>query len=326
MDTKTSDIIPSSPAAVNRGVELETLINDWYLHLELQARAGEISENTGATYRRGWGRFQAWLVNAGITQVDSDVVLDWIASLRQAGSTPNSIDTWLAGVRAFFAWAAGARRLTTNPTQGVKGIKRGGTTQRHLKDILTDEEVIRVLAVPERSTRSGARDYAMLVLKAYCAVRDVELQRADLADLRTPGGECVLYVQGKGHQSADDFVVLPPVAESAVYDWLAVRGNKPGALFVALGNRGRGNRLSLRFIRGMVKACYLAAGVRGDRKTSHSLRHTAISNAIQHGAPLQKVRSMARHARIDTTMIYVHESDRVSDPAENYIKYDARAR
>ena len=88
------------------------------------------------------------------------------------------------------------------------------------------------------------------------------------------------------------------------------------------GRLGLGQRLSLRSIRRIVKQAYRLAGVRGEGKTSHSLRHTAITSAIRHGAPLPKVQSMARHANLNTTMIYYHEVDRVEDPAEGYVDYE----
>jgi len=94
-----------------------------------------------------------------------------------------------------------------------------------------------------------------------------------------------------------------------------------GALFTSLSNRGRDERLSLRAIRGIVKAAYKAAGVVGKNKTTHSLRHTAITTAVKRGAPVQKVQAMARHANISTTMIYYHETDRVENPAEEFIQY-----
>ena len=68
-----------------------------------------------------------------------------------------------------------------------------------------------------------------------------------------------------------------------------------------------------------------AAAIHGANKTTHSLRHTAISAAIRHGAPAKKVRGISRHASLDTLMIYYHEADRIDDPAEQYINYDERS-
>jgi len=130
-------------------------------------------------------------------------------------------------------------------------------------------------------------------------------------------------VHGKGRYEADEVIVITLEAESVLRDWLSARGDKPGALFVGLGNRNR-DRLSLRAFRGIVKAAFKAAGVVGDNKTTHSLRHTAITSAVKNGAPIQAVQSMARHANITTTMIYYHATDRITRPAEDFIRYEAR--
>jgi integrase/recombinase XerC/integrase/recombinase XerD len=302
--------------------QIAVLMRDWQAHLALQVDSGEISPATRSAYLRGWDKFWSWLEAQEPQPVDIQTIRRWTAGLRSAGIKPNSINVWLAGVRAFFAWAVSARRLASDPTAGVRGAKRKGTARGHLRQALTDAEVRRVLAIPERDKPLGRRDYAILALKAYTGLRDIELQRADLADLRTRGGRMVLSVQGKGRETKDEFAVIAhPDAEDALYDWLAARGETPGPLFFSLSNHAKGERLTLRSIRRIVKRAYRLAGVQGSGKTSHSLRHTAITSAIRHGAPLPKVQSMARHASLNTTMIYYHEIDRVEDPAEGYVDY-----
>jgi len=59
----------------------------------------------------------------------------------------------------------------------------------------------------------------------------------------------------------------------------------------------------------------------GDNKTTHSLRHSAITNAIRNGASPMQVQAMARHSSFDTTLNYVHEVDRIDNPAEDLISY-----
>jgi integrase len=56
-------------------------------------------------------------------------------------------------------------------------------------------------------------------------------------------------------------------------------------------------------------------------KTTHSLRHSAITSAIRNGATPLQVQSMARHKSFDTTMNYYHEVGRTANPAEDLINY-----
>lgn len=319
MATSKGALIVADRKAIERGADVRALAQEWTAHLATQARAGEIADATRKTYVIGLEKFLTWCARR--QSVNDDAVREWIADERAHGRKPATVNTWLAGVRSFFAWAAGARRLSYNPTNGVKGAKRKGTRTKHAREALTDREVLRVLSAPDRKTNEGARDAAILSLMAYTAARTSDLQRADLADLKTKDNRLVLEVQGKGRQEKDEVLVIAhPEAEGALRDWLSVRGDTPGALFVSLSHRSHGARLSARAFR-RLKDYFKVAGVRGN-KTLHSLRHTAITNAVRHGAPVQKVREMARHANLETTMIYYHETDRIENPAERFITYN----
>lgn len=294
--------------------------------LDLRVRAGELSTNAATTYLRGSKRFITWLEQQESRAVEADTIRAWKADLAKTeyepGKTysPATINLWLAGVKALFGWATERGKLSYNPAALIKGASRKGTKKHHKREVLTPSEMRRVLSIPD-TTKQGLRDKAILALMAYTGVRSIEVHRADYKDLHTQGGRLVLFVQGKGHIEADDFVVIAnPNLESALSAWLAVRGKQGGALFCSLSNRSQDERLSLRALRFIVKDYFAKAGVVGNKST-HSLRHTAITTAIQAGAPLQKVMSMSRHANIDTLMIYAHEIDRLEQPAEELITY-----
>ena len=299
-------------------IDLTAFISEWLNNLQQRVDAQEISADTATAYRRGCDKFLVWLAQQ---QPTSDTIRQWKAELLKAGTRPASVNAWLAGVRSFFSWLAEVGQIPFDPTQAIKGATRKGTKKRHVREALTDSEARRVMAKPNRETSEGIRDYAMLTVMLYTAARGIELHRADIADLRTTQGKLVLFVQGKGHMEKDDMLVLTGEAESAMRAWLTVRGKVAGALFTSLSNRTKGERLSRRALREIVKEYFDAAGVHGN-KTTHSLRHTAITSAIRHGAPAEKVRGMSRHASLDTLMIYYHEADRIDDPAEQYISYD----
>lgn len=314
-------LVIAQPHPIPANTNIYTLLDEWLALIERQVEAGELAANTRDTYQVGLRRFVEWV--EGHRTLTDNLIIDWKAALLKDGLRPNTVNTWLAAVRSFFAWATAARRIPYNPAADIKGARRKGTAQRHLRETLTNSEINRVLAQPDLTTDIGKRDCAILHLMAYTAARTIELHRADLANLSTEAGRLVLYVRGKGHVEADELIVIAhSAAQNAIHTWLAKRGDEPGALFTSLSQRSRGGRLSLRSFRELIKGYYRAAGVHGQRKTAHSLRHTAISNAVRHGAPVEKAQSMARHANVSTTMIYVHETDRVEHPAEDFINYE----
>lgn len=308
------------PKDITSEKDVLQVVQDWHTALKLQVDAGDISEMTAASYKRGVDKFLTWCDLVQIQDIDSDTIQSWKASLK--GYKANTINAWLSGVRSFFGWAVGRRLMVVNPAEGVKGAKRKDTSKRHRREALTDKEVRRLLAQPDTSTTEGKRDLAWLSLMLYTGVRTVEIHRSQLKDLRTVGNNLVLDVTGKGHDEADDVVVIAnPKAAEALATWIATRGNKPGPLFWSLSDRSRGQALSLQALRGLWLKYKSAAGIVGN-KTVHSLRHTAITSAIRHGATPLQARQMARHKSIDTTMIYYHEIDRLTNPAESFISYD----
>ena len=315
-------LVPHPQTAVSDAMDVYDLLTDWHRSLQLDVAAGDLSANTQNAYQRGMRKFMTWCEEADMNGVTAKTIQQWKADLRQQEYKPNTINAWFAGVRAFFAWAHGNRRLLFNPTEGVKGAKRKGINKKHRRETLTDNEVKRVLSAPDTNTDGGKRDKAILCLMAYTAVRTVEIPRADVADVQTRKGKLILAIQGKGRDEKDEIVVLThPVVENAIHDWLSVRGDKSGALFVSLSRVSYGQRLASSSIRNMVKGYFRQAGVTSANKTTHSLRHTAITKAIANNAPIQKVKEMARHQSIETTMVYYHELDRIENPAEAFVDY-----
>ena len=126
----------------------------------------------------------------------------------------------------------------------------------------------------------GKRDFALIYLMLKCGLREIEVVRANIEDMRSRGNETVLYIQGKAWQTKNDFVIVLPEVNKAINEYL--RHRKPKSqqepLFTAIGNRSKG-RLSTRAIRERVN-CYLSkAGIKRKSITTHSLRHTCTSSA-----------------------------------------------
>jgi integrase/recombinase XerD len=311
-------IIPAQNTQLTQQAQLDELLSSWAQALALRVSAHELAENSSKSYQRGARRFLSFCQELGLDPTAPNSVREWKAELLKEYK-PATVNAWLAGVKALYTWLSEIGRLSFNPAQNIKGAKRSGTNKRHARESLTDSEMRRLLALPDESAQ-GVRDAAILALMSYAALRQVEVYRADLSDLKTQSGRLVLEIQGKGRQEKDEIVIIMGDAEQALRDWLSVRGSDQGALFVSLSNRSSGERLSLRAIRAIVKRYYRLAGIVGN-KTTHSLRHTAITKAISNGVPIQKVKGLARHSSIETTMIYFHELDRLEDPAEAYISY-----
>lgn len=311
------------------GAVAEALIDEW---LEYERNVNDASKNTVAAYRKGMGVFVEWLkvnriASASVTPQD---VAQFKADLKERYGA-QTVNLRLTAVRSFYRFAVTTGKTVYNPASEVKGVKRK-KSRSHKRAFLTNGEVLGVLDACETSTLEGVRSKAILSLFAYCALRQVEVYRANIGDLRSRGDRLTLDVRGKGDAAneSESYAIIPTDAEPAIRAWLSHRmtfenGEPNDPLFISLSNRNRGERLSLRSIRRLVKEHYRAAGVAGDAKTTHSLRHSAITNVIRHGATPMQVQSMARHQSFDTTLGYYHEVARLDNPAEDLIEYKRTA-
>ena len=141
-----------------------------------------------------------------------------------------------------------------------------------------------------------------------CGLRDIEVSRANVEDMRTLGDKTVLFLQGKGRDERNEYVIVPAQVEAQLRAYLKARGEykDTDALFISLSNNSKGMRMSTRSISGIAKAAMVEAGYDSKRLTAHSLRHTAVTLALLGGATAQEAQQFARHKSINTTMIYAH--------------------
>lgn len=309
---------------------LDDLLADWKIVNDRRVRAGQISRATANTYEQGVGRFLAWCRERNVKGVMPATVEEWIAELRAAGLKAGSINTWLFSLKAFFEWAVSEGHSPVNPVAGIKSLALRGKRQ-HKRGVLSDDEVVALFKTFDPDKLTDLRNRAIVAVMAFAALRSVEVHRLNLGNLRTSANRIALDIHGKGREEAGETVyLLDRAAIGYLRAWLAKRGKgKPDdPVFTSLSNRTMRGRISLASIRHIVVTCYQQAGVVigvGDRrKTTHSLRHTAITAALRGGAAIQKVSRFARHGSIDTTMIYAHELDREANPAEASIHYDAQ--
>lgn len=276
----------------------------------------DASPQSVRTYSRAIKQFLQYLSLNGITQPVREDVISFRDSLKETHK-PTTIQNYIIAIRLFFQWTETAG-IYPNVAQHIKGAK---VSRSHKRDYLTSAQLKNVLQGIDRSTEQGRRDYALVSLMIVGGLRDIEASRANVEDLRNLGDNVVLYLQGKGRDERQDFVIIPADVEKAIRASLADRKGIDGKspLFVSLSNNSRGQRISTRSVSGAVKASFKRAGYDSERLTAHTLRHSAVTLAVLGGNSVQDVQQFARHADISTTMIYFHEQDKTQNKCSNTI-------
>lgn len=279
----------------------------------------DASKKTIETYTKALRQFANWLINNRISQPTREDIITFREYLKSKYK-PTTVQMYITVVRLFFSWTS-LEQLYPNIAEHVKGVK---LDKGYKKDYLTANQVKLVMQSFDRSTIQGKRDYAMFVLMVTCGLRTIEVSRANVGDIKTVGGNYVLFIQGKGHDEKDNFVKLSKEVKKAIQEYLKAREseceiNTKKPLFASLSNNSKGQRLSTRSISGIIKLAFKESGLDSDRLTAHSTRHTAITLALLAGQTLQEVQQFARHISIATTQIYAHNLDRLKNKCETVI-------
>lgn len=279
--------------------ELISPINDDMFHSFMQYI--DVKDKSLETYTRSLKQFFNYITVNGITEPTRQDIVQYRETLK-ADKQPATVQLYMIAVKQFFKWTDKAG-IYPNVADNVKGVS---VSKGMKKDYLTTGQVKDVLSRIDTETVKGKRDYAIIALMVTCGLRDIEVSRANVADLRTRQNSTVLYIQGKGKDDRESFVVVPDSLETVIREYLKARGGNSEALFTSNSNHGKGDRLTTRSISRIVKTAMINAGLDSDRLTAHSLRHTAVTQALIAGQTLQEVQQFARHSNINTTLIYAH--------------------
>lgn len=172
---------------------------------------------------------------------------------------------------------------------------------------------------------TGARDAAIIALAYGGGLRRAEIAALDRESVTESEGELTIKVHGK--RNKDRLIYLDGGAAGALLDWLAIRGDAPGALFWS-GRRGghlvRGQRISGQAIGDVLtKRAELAAI---EPCTPHDLRRSFVSDLLDAGVDISTVANMAGHESIQTTRRYDRRGEQAKKKAAKALHVPHRRR
>lgn len=187
-------------------------------------------------------------------------------------------------------------------------------------NIISEDELIRLLESPDLSDLKGIRDKAILELLFSTGLRVSELCSLNKDSVNLQTGE--FPVKGKGRKIR--VVFLSERAKKYLIDWLKARKeivDEP--LFIGLPNIKSKNytRLTSRSIERIIKHYSVKAGIT-KKVVPHTLRHCFATDLLQNGADLRSVQSMLGHSSIATTQIYTHLTNK--ELKETYRKFHGK--
>lgn len=283
-----------------------------YLQLEKS-----LSENSVEAYLRDIDKLTQYLqisanmkTPAGVNLKDLQHFIRWIAELDM---TPTSQARMISGIRSFFKYCIIENIVQQDPSLLLEAPK----LRRSLPDVLSVDEIERIIQAIDLSTPEGTRNKAILEVLYSCGLRVTELVNLKISQLYLDVG--FIRVIGKGEKER-----LIPIGQSAIKYINIYRNEVRVHVPIQQGNEDilflnrRGSKLTRVMIFLLLKDLVKKAGI--DKKISpHTFRHSFATHLVEGGADLRAVQEMLGHESITTTEIYTHiDRDYLRDTLQRF--------
>jgi len=269
----------------------------------LQLERG-MSQNTVVAYLYDVGLLFSFLneecKSSLITEVTTSDLKDFIGFINKLDLGPYTQSRVISGIKAFFRYLILEKIITHDPSEMLESPKLG----RKLPDVLTADEVEKIINSVDLSKDEGERNKAIFETLYGCGLRVSEVINLKISDLHFKEG--IILVTGKGNKQR--LVPVGKAAEKQITTYLtqvrpSLQVSKQDIDTLFLNRRGK--KLSRQMIFYIVKNQIETVGI-NKNISPHSFRHSYATHLVQNGADLRAVQELLGHVSITTTEIYTH--------------------
>lgn len=278
--------------------EIDAFIS--YMHEQRQT-----SKNTEAAYARDLKKLVEFVQPYGVTsfsQVTAEQLQAYVMELEAQGRKAATISRFIASAKAFFGWQVKEGIRSNHPAKDLKSPK----IEKKPPEILSQEEIARLLEQPSSDAPKELRDRAMMELLYATGIRVSELISLELDDLNIQM-EYVTCRDGQKERTVPFGVTAKQALE------LYLEKSRPKLVEDAncrlLFTNCSGEPMSRQGFWKIVKY-YGKQAELGGEITPHTLRHSFAAHLLGNGADLKSVQELMGHSDISTTQVYMQLSDR----------------
>ena len=274
------------------------MIRRYKMYLQLEKA---VSPNTLDAYLRDLEKLRQFAQDEGkeLTDITYEDLQTFIAGLKDIGIHPRSQARIVSGIRQFYQFLVLEDVLENDPTRLLAQPKIG----EHLPEVLTVDEIDRLIDSIDLTTDEGQRNRAILETLYSCGLRVSELVNLKFQDIYPKEG--FIRVEGKGSKQR-----LVPISERALKeinaylpdrDALTIKPGYESYLFLTK----REKPLSRITVFHIVKVQAELAGIQ-KVISPHTFRHSFATHLLEGGAHLRAIQEMLGHESIRATEIYTH--------------------
>lgn len=277
---------------------MENVIQDFvsYLHNKKQT-----SQSTQTSYQRDLRKLASFLETHGIEEFEDATQTNlnaFVLDMEKKDFASSTISRTIASVRALYHYLFQEHRMEDNPAEGLKPPR----VEKKAPEILSVEEVDRLLKQPDLETLKGMRDKAMLEVLYATGMRVSELIHLQMDNVNLSMGYITCQENAK-----ERIIPINQASRRALKQYLEnareflIKDRETFSLFTNCS----GHAMSRQGFWKMLKRYAKMAGIKRDI-TPHTLRHSFAAHLLQNGADIKSVQEMLGHSDISTTQVYLH--------------------
>lgn len=187
-------------------------------------------------------------------------------------------------------------------------------TDRTIVAFLVLEEIEALLAAPDRSSWTGRRDHALLLVAIQTGLRISELTGLKRQDINVGAG-AQLLCRGKGRK--ERVLPLTPQTRTVLKSWLAERSDAPTDFLFSTrsGDRLCRDAVQHRLDKYGLIASERCPSLQSKRLTPHVLRHSCAMQLRAAGVDLSVIALWLGHQQLSTVQIYLHADLKIKEQA-----------
>ena len=266
-----------------------------------------ISANTIAAYRNDLHQLVRYLEERSLLKdggrawgaVNGRVLAEYVLWLHERGYSDTTRARKVASAKSLFGFLVEEGFMAQDPSEGLSSPRVG----RYLPEVLTTDEVERLLAAPAGGGPDASRDRAMLELLYASGMRVGEMVSLNLDDVDMEQGFVRCFGKGRKERRVPLHLQALDVLQEYLERGRPALANKGSGAATFLNRRG--DRITRQGFWLILKQHAKRAGING-KITPHTLRHSFATHLLRGGAPLRHVQELLGHASITTTQVYTH--------------------
>ncbi len=236
------------------------------------------------------------------------LLMEFRASMEDLA--PSTVNVRLSAVRKLVTEAERNGWLSAEEAAAMTDVPNLRQQGTRLGNWLTKEQGRELLAVPDRSTVKGKRDYAILALLIGCALRRQELATLTVEDIQMREDRWVIAdLCGKGNRIRT--VAVPLWVKNGINAWQTAAGIEEGWLFRSVRKGGKvGESLSDWAVWSVVTEAAREIGI--ENFGAHDLRRTCAKLCRKAGGDLEQIKFLLGHSSIQTTERYLGSEQEIA--------------